>query len=53
MKGQGWRRTVADVAVFNLLEHLGPDGGVAFFVFVDAFRAQVEPLADAAGALVG
>lgn len=52
-KGGGIReRTVFYVGVFDLLEDFGPDGCVAFLVLVDARGAEVEPLADAAGALV-
>jgi hypothetical protein len=51
-RGVGCGRTVRDVAVFDLLQHLGPHGGVALLVCVDAFGAQVQPLADAAGALI-
>ena len=46
------KRTVLDVRVFDLFKHGGPDFCMAFFVFVDALWAQVQPLADAAGALV-
>lgn len=56
LAGSGWvlrgRRTVLDIAVLYLLQHLGPHGGVALLVRVDALCAQVQPLADAAGALV-
>jgi hypothetical protein len=44
--------TIANVRVFDLLENVGPDCCVALFVFFDAFGAEVEPLADAAGSLV-
>jgi hypothetical protein len=49
MRGE---RTVAHIAVLDLLQDFWPDRCVALLVLVDAFGAQVEPLADAAGALV-
>ena len=44
--------TISHIRVFNLLQHRGPHGCVALLVLLYFLRAQVEPLADAAGALV-
>jgi hypothetical protein len=46
------RFTIANIRVLNLLQNFRPYSCVAFLVLVDAFWAQVEPLADAAGSLV-
>ena len=47
------KHTIPNIRVFDLLQDLGPDCRMAFFVFFDAFGLEVEPLADAAWALVG
>ena len=50
---EGMGRTIPNIRILNLLQDFRPDRCVALFIFVDAFGAQVEPLADAAGTLVG
>lgn len=44
--------TISNVRIFDLLQHRGPHGCVAFLVLLDFLGAEVEPLADAAGALI-
>ena len=44
--------TISHIRIFNLLQHRGPHGCVALLVLVYFLGAEVEPLADAAGALV-
>lgn len=41
-------RTVSDVADPDLLEHLGPDGGVNFLILVDALGLELDYLGYAA-----
>lgn len=43
------RRTVLDVAVFDLLQYLWPDVGVAVFVGLDGGGPDVDDLGEAAG----
>lgn len=43
------RRTVLDVAVFDLLQYLWPDVGVAVFVGLDGGGLEVHDLGEAAG----
>jgi len=49
---EGIGRTIPNIRILDLFQDFGPDCCMAFFVFVNAFGAQVEPLADAAGASV-
>lgn len=41
------KRTVDNVALLDLLEHLGPDGGVALLVLGEALGPELDDLRDA------
>lgn len=55
-KRKTWRErekhTIPDIRVLDLLQDFRPDCRVALFILIDAFGLEVEPLADAAWALV-
>ena len=47
------KRTVLDVAVLDLLQHLGPDGCVHLLVLVDELGLQLDDLRDPAAWITG